>query len=84
MIFECFYDWIREMRKTKRDLSYWTEDEENVAEYAWNAGWQESERFHKEEIKALKARIALLEQEVAFVERGYTKKKEELPTWGNF
>lgn len=83
MIYECFYDWIREMRKTKRDLSYWTEDEENVAEYAWNAGWQESERFHKEEIRALQARIALLEQEVNFVERGYAK-KEELPKWGNF
>jgi hypothetical protein len=28
MIYECYYDWIREMRKTKADLRYWTEDEE--------------------------------------------------------
>ena len=27
MIYECYYDWIREMRKTKADLRYWTEDE---------------------------------------------------------
>jgi len=83
MIFECFYDWIREMRKTKRDLSYWTEDEENVAEYAWNAGWEESKRFHEADINALRNRISLLEKEIAFVERGYAK-KEEMPKWGNF
>jgi len=55
-----------------------------VAEYAFDAGWQEAQKFFKQEIENLNRRISLLETEVAFVERGYTKKKEELPTWGNF
>jgi len=84
MIYECFYDWIREMRKTKADLRYWTDDEEKVAEYAFDAGWGEAQKFFKQEIQNLNRRISLLETEVAFVERGYSKKKEELPTWGNF
>jgi hypothetical protein len=83
MIYECYYDWIREMRKTKADLRYWTEDEEKVAEYAFDAGWQEAQKFFEQEITNLRRRVSLLETEVAFAERGYTK-KEERPTWGNF
>ena len=92
MIYECYYDWIREMRKTKADLRYWTEDEEKVAEYAFDAGWQEAQKFFEQEITNLRRRVSLLETEVAFAERGYTQakkepegqKREELPTWGNF
>jgi AMMECR1 domain-containing protein len=85
MTYECFYDWIREMRKTKADLRYWTDDEEKVAEYTWAAAWEDSKEFHQEEINQLKARVSLLEQEVAWAENGYNKKiKEEKPTWGNF
>jgi hypothetical protein len=84
MIYECFYDWLREMRKTKADLRYWTDDEEKVAEYVWAAAWEDARIFHEAEIKSLKKRIELLEQEVNFVERGYKKPTEELPTWGNF
>jgi AMMECR1 domain-containing protein len=85
MTYECFYDWMREMRKTKADLRYWTDDEEKVAEYTWAAAWKDSKEFHQEEIKQLKARVSLLEQEVAWAENGYNKKiKEGNPIWGNF
>lgn len=85
MTYECFYDWLREMRKTKADLRCWTDDEEKVAEYTWAAAWEDSKEFHQEEIKQLNARISLLEQEVGWAENGYNKKtKEEKPTWGNF
>lgn len=93
MTYECFYDWLREMRKTKADLRCWTDDEEAVAEYTWAAAWEDSKEFHQHEINQLKARVLLLEREVAWAENGYNKqtkeesdshKNEEKPTWGNF
>lgn len=53
----------------------WTEAQETVAESAWEAAFVRAEKLHrieierlKSEVKTLKARVALLEQENAWLE----------------
>lgn len=65
------------MDKVKRDMAFDEfiggvayEDDGGWSKDVWDASWAEQQK----EIDALRARVKLLEEEVAFVEHGYTQK----------
>ena len=68
MYFEDFNGWMKARAKTKADLRYWNEEEKAAAEFAWLEAWDNAKKSHDEEVKALKARIKLLEEECAWLD----------------
>jgi hypothetical protein len=57
--------WAEQQKEIDSIHACWSKD-------IWDAVWAEQQK----EIDALRARIKLLEEEVAFVEHGYTRKPE--------
>lgn len=68
LYYEGFQEWMRVRIKTRPDMKYWTEEEENAAEFAWCEAWDNAEKWAEEEIKGLKARIKKLEEECAWLD----------------
>jgi uncharacterized protein involved in exopolysaccharide biosynthesis len=70
-VFDDYLSWYAQ----HQPANTWTEAQETAAESAWEAAFVRAEKLHrieierlKSEVKALKARVALLEKENSWLE----------------